>query len=89
MDGKWKVTSTQANRGIYVNLSGATQKVLFTVCSTAGGTIDVLVNNGGVASLGVGNCVTIAQSFAQSSGITLHLSSGTTANGTYSITVLP
>lgn len=89
MDGKWKVTSASANRGIYVNSSGATQKVLFTVCATAGGTIDVLVNNGGVASLDVGNCVTISQSFAQSSSVTLHLSSGTTANGTYSITVLP
>jgi len=87
-DGKWKVDSTTANRGIYANYSGATQKVLFTVCTTAGGSVDVLVNNATVATETVGNCMTRTESFAQTSGVTLHRSSGTSVTGTYSISIL-
>jgi hypothetical protein len=88
-DGKWKVSTTQANRSVYTNYSGAAQKVLFTVCSTAGGTIEVLVGNGGVATLDPGNCISRTESMAHTLSITLHMSTGTSANGTYSVSVLP
>jgi hypothetical protein len=88
-DGKWKVDSTTANHGIYANYSGATQKVLFTVCTTAGGSVEVMVNAGAVATETAGNCTTRTESLAQTNSITIHLSSGTSANGTYSVSVLP
>lgn len=87
-DGKWKVTSAMGNRGIYANYSGGTQKVLFTVCATAGGTVEVLVSTAPVATLDVGNCTTRTESLPQTSSVTVHLTSGTSVNGNYSITIL-
>ena len=87
--GNWKVSSNQANHGIFVNYSGATQKVLATWCMTAGGTVSVQVNNADVAILDPGNCSSRSMSLSNTQSITMHLSSGTSANGTYSVTVLP
>jgi hypothetical protein len=87
-DGKWKVDTTTANHGIYANYSGSTQKVLFTVCTTAGGSVDVIFNTAAVASMPVGNCTSRTESFAQTNSVTVHLTSGTSVNGTYSVSVL-
>jgi hypothetical protein len=86
--GKWKVTTAHANHGIYVNYSGGTEQMMVTVCTTAG-SVDILVNNSTVATVSVGECVTRSESLTNTSGVTLHLSSGTTASGTYGVSVLP
>jgi hypothetical protein len=88
--GTWKVSSaTAANHGVYVNATGATQKVLATWCTTAGGTVSAQVAGADVATVDPGNCSTRAVSLPNNQGVTMHLTSGTSANGTYSISVLP
>ena len=87
-DGKWKVTPSLV-KFVYFNATPASQKVMVTVCSVSGGSVTVTLQGAAQYSLAVPDCVTVSGSVSADGKVTIELASGTSASGTYSISLFP
>ena len=86
-DGKFKVVLAAPDRSIYFNGSGVSQRVMFTVCQSAGEV--KLTTPTFVGYVSAPECLTFSESLNSGQALNVHLQSGTSASGTYSVSVLP
>jgi len=88
-EGKWKVTTASPNQLLYVNATSVNQIVFVTACSLSGGDVNFHSPTFGLP-LSVPDCVSVATVLASGSGqVRISLLSGTSASGTYQVTVNP
>jgi hypothetical protein len=88
-EGKWRVTAANPEKTLYVNLNGQSQKLLFTVCSVSGGNAEWDLGSSIVVSLATGDCVTLGDTIGVFENARIRLASGTSASGTYSVSIVP
>jgi len=85
--GKWALTTAFPTRTFYLNGSGASQKVMFTICVSSGGAVQY--TGAGSSIVALGECETFSEFLPSGQSLNLLLQSGTSSSGTYSMSVLP
>src|SRR5262249_61608786 len=87
--GEVEVNARLANQLLYVNATSVNQIVFVTACSLSGGDVNFHSPTFGLP-LSVPDCVSVSTILASGSGqVRISLLSGTSASGTYQVTVNP
>jgi hypothetical protein len=86
-EGKWKVTTAVPTQFLYLNESGVTHTAVVTVC-VSGGSIDIFAPTV-ITDVNAPECLSLATSLINGSNVHVTLLSGTSASGTYQVTVNP
>lgn len=86
--GFWLANGITKN--IFFNGSGATQRVMITVCAVSGGDVNLELQGSALYNgISVPECVTVTESIASGNLARIGNGSGQNASGTYSLAILP